>query len=211
MRMNSEIGPQNGCSTCCDLCGSSSVASYLCEQCGAISCYVHAALWQDDRRRCFHCFSRTTPIIDPSNSVVLEIPSVPDRDRRLLLVLDGLYVAGAQRHCLSALEALGNYGFECTVLALEGGGQWADRFVKAARRVVIPSPTSISWENIGSLLGAANFELVIAHLVAPILWSNDHIPKALRCYAHLHSEPSEHEEVSAEMLKSVLGRFERFF
>lgn len=209
--MNVEANPEGNTKVCCELCKSSSCGVYLCEQCASLTCFLHAALWQDDHRRCFHCFSRTMTIRDQGESLVLERSGFTESRRRILLVLDGLYVAGAQRHCLSSLEAFSSFGFECTVLALEGGGRWADRFAKAARRVVISPTESPTWEQIEPHVRSANCELVIVHLVAPIIWSIYNIPTAFKCYAHLHCEPSEHEDISNNTLHTLLSRCDRVF
>jgi glycosyltransferase involved in cell wall biosynthesis len=197
--------------SCCGLKNSSTHGIYLCEECGGLSCHIHAPLWTDQSRRCFHCFSPTYAIREQQGPLCLLNPALPKRTRRVLLVIDGLYIAGAQRHCLNILDLFRANDFECTVLALEGGGRWADRFAASARRVVIAQHVLSPWSSIRDLFDDDDFELVSGHLSRPIQWVADEIPSGIKCFAHLHSEPSEHETISSKTLLSILPRFERVF
>lgn len=197
--------------TCCESTCSAVSGQYACARCGAVTCFVHAALWTDDRRRCVHCFWPTHPLTDQCGPVSFVNPDHADRPRRVLLVVDGLYAAGAQRHCLAILDVFRAHGLECTVLAVEGGGRWAHRFMSAARRVVIAHPALPTWQSIEPLLNSSDFEFVASHLADPIQWTARQVPSGIKCFAHLHCEPSEHETISISELDSILHRFERVF
>lgn len=199
---------------CCYRVGLATWGRYFCTACGANNCFLHAALWTDEKRRCCFCFSPTKclkePDVFPSISSFRNWKLILTK-RRVLLVVDGLYIAGAQRLCVELLDIFSELGFQSTVVALEGGGRWAERFVSRAERVVLCRDDAITWNSLQQLLGYSDFEFVSAHLAAGLEWTARHVPSSIRAFAHLHSEPSSHERLDGSTIHSTLKRFDRIF
>jgi glycosyltransferase involved in cell wall biosynthesis len=125
----------------------------------------------------------------------------------MLLVIDGLYIAGAQRHVLELLDVFNECNVSCTVLALEGGGKWADQFITRAEQVVLAGGDPLSWASLCQLVGYSDFKFVSAQLSEAVRWVTYQVPSGIQALAHFHSEPSEHEVISGEWIYSVADRF----
>ena len=122
--------------------------------------------------------------------------------------MDGFYIAGAQRHCLELLKVLTQAAISCTVVSVDGGGRWADLFRKHAARVVMIDSARVSIHDIANVLHLDRTSFVTAHLSRAIQWiATQDVPPSVRLFAHLHSEPSEHERWPV----SGWQRFERVF
>jgi glycosyltransferase involved in cell wall biosynthesis len=128
-----------------------------------------------------------------------------------VLVLDGLYIAGAQRHCLELLKVFGRSGLSRVVVALEGGGRWAERFLADCEHLIVSDGTPVYWSDLRHLVGGVATGLFSAHLMRAAEWTATTAPEGATCFAHLHCEPSEHEPVTADWMHSHLHRFDRVF
>ena len=84
-------------------------------------------------------------------------------DQIALVVLDGLYIAGAQRVALQTLQTLSNRGLLPIVLALNGGGHWLRMFALHAEAVVIGFQGRITWRELSAHMPMSPV-LCIAHL-----------------------------------------------
>lgn len=129
----------------------------------------------------------------------------------MVLVLDGLYVAGAQRHCLELLKVLGRRGMSRVVIALEGGGRWADRFLAESEHLIVGDGTPFGWSHIQDLIPGVSPAIVSAHLMCAVEWAASNLADAPPRFAHLHCEPSEHEPVTAAWMHRHLPRFHSIF
>lgn len=129
----------------------------------------------------------------------------------LVLVIDGLYIAGAQRHCLELLGLFGRSGFSRVVVALYGGGRWAERFLQQCEHLIVSDGTPVQWSDIQQVIGVTAAPIISAHLMSSTEWVTANAPCNVRSFAHLHCEPSEHEPTTAGWMHSVLPRFERVF
>ena len=187
-----------------------------CRQ-GHLNCFVHAANWTNDDLRCSSCFGQLTVLVPPPESILIRNAA----ERRGLgsqvavVVVDGLYIAGVQKHCLHLVDALRELSIESVIVALEGGGAWANAFIAK-------SSCTIIWTKNSRPDGQTVFDLVreemrpsrlfvSSHLARPIAWSLHNTPTPIDLYSMFHSEPSEHETVSATLLNQALHRSRKIF
>jgi glycosyltransferase involved in cell wall biosynthesis len=196
--------------SCCERVGVNGFGTYFCRACGRSSCQLHVALWTAGSHCCYFCFSETDCLKEPNEVLVLRNPRFRKYKSRALIVLDGLYTAGAQRHCIELMKALAEIGYFCTVLALEGGGRWARFFATRAEALILVR-RSLDWCLLSSAVGYDDFSFVTAHLAAGIDWASKNVPPGTKAFAHLHSEPSPHEDISWEWACSKLRRFDQVF
>lgn len=197
--------------SCCKRVGTKGFGTYTCRTCGALSCQLHTALWTEGTFRCYFCFSEMRCLKEPNEILVLRNPKAPRCRLRALIVLDGLYTAGAQRHCAELIETLRDLGYACTVLALEGGGRWANLFLSKAETLVLTRNAVFNWLSLRTSIGYDDFRFVSAHLSIAIEWASKNVPASIRSFAHLHSEPSQHERISPEWICTSLRRFDQVF
>lgn len=173
---------------------------YICHKCGAMNCQLHVSLWTDNMFHCFHCFAPTECLKKPNGLLCEKNIKYADFKRRALLVIDGLYIAGAQRHCLELINMLSLQGIAFTVVAVEGGGQWVSNFLEIAENVIIDFDGTLKWDTLRNSIEFTDFEFVTAHLKKGIEWTAKYIPKNIPRYAHFHSEPSEHEVITQDWI-----------
>jgi glycosyltransferase involved in cell wall biosynthesis len=129
-----------------------------------------------------------------------------------LLLLDGFYVAGMQRHCLDLLAAFKRLNLNMTVITINGpGGKWADKFLELSERVILDLDFKLNWNYLQEITNNQEFAFVVSHLVNPSKWVIKHIPNSMKAYCHLHSEPSETEIISNPEFSEFLNRFEAVF
>jgi len=165
-----------------------------------LSCVLHAALWTNHERRCANCFG-VTVCESPANRVSWVAPSKRLTCRNAaLIVIDGLYIAGAQRHVLHLMRVFRDCGYGSIILCLEGGGRWAEQFLLDADQVVVAS-SPIDWHDFASVAVASDVSFISAHLVSGVDWMARHSPSSVRRYGHLHSAPSPHEMITSEWLR----------
>ena len=188
-----------------------------CGQCGRLNCFVHAANWTNDDLRCSSCFGQLNLRVPPPESIVI----LNTAERRTIcsqvavVVVDGLYIAGAQRHCLHLVEAFRELSIDSVIVGLEGGGAWADEFIANASCTIIWTKNSQpDWSAVFHLITKElrpSRLFVTSHLSGPIEWSVRHIPIPIDLYSTFHSEPSEHETVSSKLLNQTLKRSRKIF
>lgn len=192
---------------CCWRCKSKMWYSIQCSSCLGFTCLLHATFWTDKQYHCRHCF-RVLPF--QGNNIPLKIiKNTGLYDPVVLLVLDGLYVAGAQRHCLELLQVFRNSGLNTVVLAIEGGGQWADNFINATDCLIVSYDGLVTFEQVQKACGYPHIRFVTAHLCHPIDWAVKHIPNSIAIVAHFHSEPSSHEPITGQQLSTYIYRCHR--
>jgi glycosyltransferase involved in cell wall biosynthesis len=141
----------------------------------------------------------TTPLLAGTSAI--------EAKHQVVLVLDGLYVAGAQRHCLELLKVFGRRGMSRVVIALEGGGRWADRFLAESEHLLVGDGTPFGWSQVQDLIPGVSPAIVSAHLMCAVEWAASNLADAPSRFAHLHCEPSEHEPVTAAWMHRELPRF----
>lgn len=185
---------------------------YICLRCGLHQSFDELAYWMDDLYHCASCYRVIDVVEGSADPLLLRLdPSQQSSSSNgtILLVVDGLYVAGAQRHALDLCAQLAANGWSVTIAATEGGGAWAPRFTKLATVLIPRVPGQIDWQHV---LHASNGEIrkASAHLKGPIDWAITRIPADLPLVAHLHSEPSEHEDVDYGWLARVEARVATF-
>jgi glycosyltransferase involved in cell wall biosynthesis len=202
MQMNTE--------SCCDRIETSVWGSYRCKSCGKNSCYLHVSLWTHRVPHCYFCFSPCEAIILPdklpwvTNTIKREL----DDKRRALIVIDGLYIAGMQRHCLDLLDVFNEEGILCTVVTLLGaGGKWADRFLSKCEYLILDLDDSLTWHQFQEITNYQKYEFAVAHLSYPVRWVLNNLPANIRKIAHFHSEFSEHESIPLAALEQVNQEF----
>ena len=180
-----------------------------CKKCKKGSDFLELAYWADSSYKCPFCFNSVEIIQYPPELIIKgEISNI--NKPIIVIVIDGLYIAGAQKHCLFLLDAFRDLGFETIVISIEGGGLWTDLFIEKSSCVIISnSNLKTTWHSITELLPEKSIEnicLFSTHLVAPTLWAVNNLPQEMKIYANLHSEPSEHEIFTKEMLQQIINR-----
>ncbi len=180
-----------------------------CSKCKKHFDFLKLAYWTDSTYKCPVCFKTVEISRYPSELIVLgEIPN--SNKPIIIIVLDGLYIAGVQRHCLFLLDSFHDLGFDTILISLEGGGLWLDIFVKKSSCLIVSNPKlRLTWSSIARLLSSDqinNIRLFSTHLISPTLWAVDNIPYKFKIYSSLHSEPSEHENFTPEILDKIINR-----
>jgi glycosyltransferase involved in cell wall biosynthesis len=192
---------------CCDRHLDRDFGSFSCPVCGQKCCVLHAPIWTDDKFRCFKCFAPLQVDIKPSPIVHL-YGELPRKTKSVLLVIDGLYIAGVQQHCIDVIKVLNANNYGVTILSLEGGGMWADSFLSEITDLLIASNSEIGWANIIEYI-EHDFQFISTHLFSPIKWSVDNVPYNIPIFAHIHSEPSEHETCSKALMAKIIERCQK--
>lgn len=197
---------------CCERVGSDKWGKYYCPKCGRYTCFLHMVYWPSNEPRCYFCFNEVKCIYKPID-IPFEINQNIDKSKtNILLLLDGFYVAGMQRHCLDLLVAFKRLNINTSVITINGpGGKWADKFLELSERVILDLDFKLDWNYIKEITHNQKFAFVVSHLVNPSKWVIKHIPKSVKAYCHLHSEPSETEIISKIEFSEFLNRFERIF
>lgn len=194
---------------CCEKVGTTTWGKFRCTVCGGLCCSFHVDQWDRQHPRCFFCFGQLTCLSAGAETASTINHLAPSRSRKALLIVDGLYIAGMQRHCLELLGVLNASQYECTVVSIYGGGgKWADRFLSESRCVIINLDATISWPELLRLVDG-HFRLVVAQLSHAIRWVLNQGPINVNCFAHLHSEPSEHESITTQELVTMTQRFRK--
>jgi len=206
-----KIHPVNN-DICCERVGSNKWGEYYCPKCGRYTCFFHMVYWPSNEPRCFFCFNVTKCISKPKN-IPFEInQNITQSKTNALLLLDGFYVAGMQRHCLDLLAAFKRLDVNTTVITINGpGGKWADKFLELSESVILDLDFKLNWNFVRAFTHDKKFDFVISHLVNPSKWVIKHIPNSIRAYCHLHSEPSETEIISNIEFSEIINRFESIF
>ncbi len=198
-------------SRCCERAGQSKWGEYVCLSCGVLNCYIHAPIWVDGYHHCFYCFSVTKEICEPNSNIIVEKGALGTSRRKALLIIDGLYIAGVQRHCLDLLDVFNDKAMSSDVLVLDGGGQWADSFLEKADNIVFDIKNRLSWKNLVNIIEFENYEFVTAHLTKAIQWASINVPNYITKFAHIHCEPSEHENITREWINKYSFKFDITF
>lgn len=180
-----------------------------CQKCKKESEFLKLAYWTDHSYKCPFCFNSVKITQYPDELIVIgEISNI--NKPIIVIVLDGLYIAGVQKHCLFLLDVFRDLGFETIVISIEGGGLWTDLFViKSSCVIIANSKLEINWHSITDLLPEKSVEnicLFSTHLVTPTLWAINNLPQTMKIYSNLHSEPSEHEIFTQEALSQIISR-----
>lgn len=187
----------------------------ICRKCGCLNCFKHLALWTDNALRCSKCFNAVEVIKFPDNVIIEynKLKLINRYNKLILLVIDGFYIAGVQRHCLQLIDTFKRLKFGVIVLAVEGGGIWANRFIKKANCTIIRTENhQFNWNSLVSILTKEIIEKIVfvsAHLVQPIRWCVSNIPNDFKLYSNFHSEPSEHEIIGKDFFLEAIQRSER--
>jgi glycosyltransferase involved in cell wall biosynthesis len=134
------------------------------------------------------------------------------KSKNALLILDGLYIAGAQRHCLDLMDAFYESGFECTLIVVgSAGGKWADKFLSKSLYVILDVKDNLNWSTIRQITSNLQFDFAVAHLTYPARWALLNLPRQIRTFAHFHSELSEHEFLTNGELLEMENTFDAIF
>ncbi len=195
---------------CCDRINTKEWGHYKCLVCGADLCFFHTALWNHSEPRCTFCFSETICVKAP-NDVSIETNLGNQSDNNVIIVVDGLYMAGMQKHVLDQMDVLKGYGLGVIIIATDGGGRWADKFLEKAYKVLLDFDNKLSWDYLCEEIQARTIKLVIGHLAKPIKWITDNIPDSFPSYAHFHTDPSEFELVDSSAFYESCERFNKIF
>ena len=185
---------------------------YLCNKCGYKGVFFDLAFWTDDTYRCPVCFGDVGVNKNFNTDPYVTIKAMTNRPI-VAIIIDGLYIAGMQCHCIQLSSVFKKLGFQIMIIAVEGGGAWYKKFLDIADFIFVPGINQkISWVEIEKGFGSKIIGLIefcSCHLVIPIQWGIEEIPSHIRLFAHLHSEPSEHEIVSPLFFKQQYFRAER--
>jgi glycosyltransferase involved in cell wall biosynthesis len=175
-----------------------------CTTCGFLTCALHATVWTDNKSHCFNCFAPLTDSSEYQRIITVDLRN--QSTRRCLIVIDGLYIAGAQKSALFLIRALRNLGFGVHLLTLTGGGQWYDRFAEGCDVISISYTSDIRWNELASMRGFVLPQFVSTHLCEPSFWAANNIPHDIPLIAHLHSELSEHERLAPDESNRLFRR-----
>lgn len=114
---------------CCDHARQHGITTYYCKNCKMLTCGWHTAIWTDDAGRCPSCFKKVEHLTTEAKPEIIYGDKQPrHKNSSVCMVLDGMYIAGAQRHVLHLCEALAKQQFSCHIVSLLGGGMWFDLF-----------------------------------------------------------------------------------
>lgn len=195
--------------TCCWRTKQNSWGQYQCNKCGASLCYVHITLWNNKEPRCYYCFSEVECKRAPENIIILN-NSTLSNPKVVLVVLDGLYLAGMQRHVLDQLDFLRDYGYGAIIITVDGaGGRWANKFLLKAEKIILDVDSRLSWGTFIEIIGNKKIDFAIGHLSNPIRWINNNLPSNVRAFAHFHTDPSEFEIIRDSEFVRYCERFEK--
>ncbi|MFE0519387.1 glycosyltransferase family 4 protein [Streptomyces sp. NPDC058954] len=93
-----------------------------------------------------------------------------------------------------------------TVLTINGGGHWADKFVDAASQVIVQfGYEASSIEEIWPILRQVDFFSV--HYTPVVAWAMRELPAGSRLYAHFHTAPNSDNDV--QVITRAVGRCQR--
>ena len=193
--------------TCCIRANTLEWGHYKCPICGANLCYFHTALWNNGESRCAFCFSETACKKTPQK-ILVETNPKNQFDTNAIIVIDGLYMAGMQKHVLDQIDVLTSFGIGVTIITVDGGGRWADKFYDKACKVILDFDNQLNWDILGEIIPPPTIKFVIGHLAKPIKWIANHIPPSIPAYAHFHTDPSEFEIISGSDFEESCDRFD---
>lgn len=180
-----------------------------CPNCKKKSSFLKLAYWTDKTYKCPSCFKSVDIIRYPQELIVIGKCYHTNRPK-IVIVLDGLYIAGAQKHCLFLIDVFRDLGFDSIVISTEGGGLWVDMFIKKSTCIIISnSQLCLTWSSVIKIFSKKVLENVLflsTHLVGPTIWAIDNVPGKYLIYSNLHSEPSEHEVFTQEILRKITRR-----
>lgn len=185
---------------------------YICQECGHEGRILDLAYWTDQTYRCPKCFGVVS--LESYHRTAYTIARPSSCKRIATIIVDGLYIAGVQRHCIQLAKVFRKFDLQVMVIAIEGGGSWYEKFIDIADYLFVPAKTSPSWAEIEAAFGSSVFdriELCSCHLIIPILWGIQEIPTHIKLFAHIHSEPSEHEIIPPLFFEQLSIRAKRIF
>lgn len=160
-----------------------------CHGCRAITCGLHAYIDVRGGWRCAACFR---DIGWPSQPMALalagQVPPPPHGVAHVVVVLHALRICGVARHCLELLACLNELQVHTSVIALQGGGQWADHFLQSANDVTVLSDPSSTGSELAAIPWRSRNRIVSAHYDPAISWAVGS-PIPAKMFAHFHTEP----------------------
>jgi len=181
-------------SSCCELSEQTTPLegnhSVTCCQCGFRSCILHIYIGPRNEWRCYKCFAELQDHHRASFSITLRgaIPPSEHPNVHAVIVIHGLHICGAARHCLELLRAFNAANVYTTVIASNGGGQWADMFLRNTNELILHTDPSVDASELHEIRWRAPRRIISMHYDPAISWvmSAQHDAEL---YAHFHTEP----------------------
>jgi glycosyltransferase involved in cell wall biosynthesis len=163
--------------------------SVTCCQCGFRSCVLHIYIGPRNEWRCYKCFAELQDH-RAKFSITLRgaIPPSERPDVHAVIVIHGLHICGAARHCLELLRAFNAANVYTTVIASNGGGQWADMFLRNTNELILHTDPSVDASELREIRWHASRRIISMHYDPAISWVMSAQHEA-ELYAHFHTEP----------------------
>ncbi|MEU9365647.1 glycosyltransferase family 4 protein [Streptomyces avermitilis] len=117
------------------------------------------------------------------------MPEPLHSDTHVAVVFHGLHICGAARHCLELLSHLNSVGVHTSVIAPQGGGQWADRFIETANDLLVLTESSELGHELHDFPWRGSRRIISAHYDHSIAWALAAGNQECEMYAHFHTEP----------------------
>ena len=161
-----------------------------CKQCGGLTCALHAYIDSRGKWRCHKCFC---PLEDPRRFPALHltggVPGPAGSEAHVVVVFHGLHICGAARHCLELLKTFNDAGMQTTMVAPQGGGQWADAFLENCNDLILLTDASPDARELSEIEWRAPRRIVSAHYDQAIAWALEGRGQQAEFFAHFHTEP----------------------
>ena len=190
---------------CCRHAKKQEVLIFECKECKSTICGRHITIWTNDEFRCPICFSIARQVGGVIKPEIIRGNVFPNQGHTpICVVIDGTYIAGAQKHVLYLLKALSKANFRCHLLNLYGGGRWFEKFQDNCTSLLITYDSSESSLNIiREFIDDVGPILINTHLLEPL-----HTIYSLgyRNYiATIHSYYTPHEMPKPNLTRKALN------
>jgi glycosyltransferase involved in cell wall biosynthesis len=161
-----------------------------CGKCGFQSCIIHIYIGPQNEWRCYQCFAELDSQDRAAVSLVAQGKvAAPENPRaHVVIVIHGLHICGAARHCLELLRAFNASYVYTTVVAQHGGGQWATMFLENTNELILHTSPSVDGRELDKIRWRASRRIISAHYDPAISWTTSMRHDA-DLYAHFHTEP----------------------
>jgi len=167
---------------------------YYCNRCGGYICGNHVIVWLNNERRCPICSGPILyeKIAESKTEYTHTFKVLYDGKINLMLLLDGLYIAGMQTHVLQLVHQLDKDTYNIHLFCLDGGGHLLEDFMEEVAYVSVHdksiSPDII--EELTQFIVANNIDVIHSHLFEPAEYgylSINHSPTKLKHIITVHT------------------------
>jgi len=161
-----------------------------CGVCEKTTCAPHAYIGPNNDWHCSHCFATLSN--KPTASVGrfgggLEL--LRPIAAHMQIVVHALHICGVCRHALELLRYCRTRNVYTTVVAVGGGGHWADRFLALSNELHIAYGPSWARDAMTMTQWRSNRRIISCHYDPAINCALANVDEGAEIYAHFHTAP----------------------